>query len=141
MIQFVSILDSFMTVYQMQPYDISAYHPARVDVGWKTPGPFKGLHIDLPRQQYKTGKIVPIPFDPKASNNGRFDTLGEAMLFIARHCMFHHQNFKRNMARHYLRFCRILDFAKAGYFVPSHLAKRDFDVAFTEACRALGVER
>lgn len=96
-----------------------------------------GLSISLPRQQYKVQKTVPVPFDIKMSNDGRFETLSGAMLFVAKHCMFHHHQFNRNLARMYLSRCRVLDLLRGGFVTPAHLTKRDFDEAFHQALKAV----
>ena len=98
------------------------------------------LEVDLPEQQYKIRKTIPIPFDPRISNNGRFETLTEAMTFVARHCQFHHQQFNRNLARMYLNKCRVLDFSRGGFVTPTHVTKRDFDAAFHQACKSLSIQ-
>ena len=96
-----------------------------------------GLSLDLPQQQYQPQKMVAVPFDPKLSNDGRFETLTEAMTFIGKHCMFHHHQFNRNLARTYLSRCRVLDLARGGFVTPAHLTKRDFDAAFHQASRVV----
>jgi hypothetical protein len=95
------------------------------------------LSIDLPVQQYKTTKIVPIPFDPRVCDGGLFNSLREAMLFIGRHCLFHHKSFNKTLARMYLPHSRILNLVKGGYVPPTHVSKRDFDAAFSAASRLL----
>ncbi|KAH0785382.1 hypothetical protein GPJ56_010793 [Histomonas meleagridis] len=99
--------------------------------------PMAELSIGLPKQQYKSMKVIPVPFDPRMCNNGRFDSLNEAMVFIANHCMFHHQSFTKQLARMYLPFCRILNFVYGGYIVPSLSSKRDFDASFSYAQKKL----
>lgn len=107
-----------------------------VPVSFKTPE--LALNSGLPTQKYECLRMPQIPFDPKLSNNGMFDTIDSAMLFIARHCLFHHQQFNRNLARVYLKKCRILDIVSVSYVTPSHLAGREFNSAFTAATRAIG---
>ena len=130
-----------MTMYHMPPYELCPYHRPNIDYSWRYGEADISLEVELPRQQYKPVKLIPIPFDPKLSNSGKFESLNEAMRFIGKHCLFHHQQFKRSLVRHYLPFCRVLDLVKGGYVVPAHIAKRDFDSAFNAACRALGVDR
>jgi hypothetical protein len=96
------------------------------------------LSVDLPCQHYKTMKIVRIPFDPRLSAHGKFNTLHEAMLFVGKHCLVHHKMFTRNLARMYIAFCRVLDFAKGGYVVFARLSKKEFDQEFTKVARTLG---
>ncbi|KAH0792628.1 hypothetical protein GPJ56_003462 [Histomonas meleagridis] len=102
--------------------------------------PMAELSIGLPKQQYKSMKVIPVPFDPRMCNNGRFDSLNDAMVFISRHCMYHHQNFTKQLARMYLPFCRILNFAYGGYFVPNLSVKRDFEAAFNYAQKKLNLQ-
>jgi hypothetical protein len=82
-------------------------------------------------------KTVPIPFDRRLTNDGKFATLADAMIFIGRHCMFHHKAFTRNLTRMYLPFCRVLDITRGGLVTEVHLSKRDFDVAFAATARLL----
>ena len=48
------------------------------------PAPAQDLHLrlELPEQEYKTRKTVAVPFDSRLTN-GLFETLTEAMIFIA----------------------------------------------------------
>lgn len=95
--------------------------------------------IALPRQNYKIVKTVMVPFDPRVSHGGKFSTLHEAFLFVGKHCLVHHKSFNRSLARMYLPYCRILNFMKGGYIVPTHLLKREFDREFKEVARTLGL--
>lgn len=97
------------------------------------------LSLELPRQQYRQVKMVGIPFDPRLCNDGKFDSLEHAMLFIGKHCRFHYQQFTRQLAKLYLPYCRVLNFAKGGFFVP-HLKKGEFEAAFNTAWKALDAE-
>jgi hypothetical protein len=99
------------------------------------------LTIDLPRHQYKTVKTVMVPFDPRVSHGGKFNTLREALVFLSKHCLVHHKSFNKNLARMYLQHCRILNFLKGGYVVPTSISKREFDSEFTAVARSLGSGR
>jgi hypothetical protein len=99
--------------------------------------PLPDLIVSLPLQQYRTVKIVAVPFDPRVSGGGKFGTLTEAMLFIGRHCLFHHKSFTRSLMRLYLPFCKILDLAQGCYVSPHQLPKRDVDAEFSAAARVL----
>ena len=103
------------------------------------PAPAQDLHLrlELPEQEYKTRKTVAVPFDSRLTN-GLFETLTEAMIFIAKHCQFHHQQFNRNLARMYLKQCLVLNLVKGGFVRPTHVTKRDFDSAFHQAMKAVG---
>lgn len=104
------------------------------------PLPEIGLRINLPTQEYKPfkpAKTVPIPFDPRMCNDGMFDSLTDAMVFIARHCAHHHQQFNRSNVRLYLPFCRVLNFIKGGYVVPTHVSKKEFDLAYNAATKTV----
>jgi hypothetical protein len=74
------------------------------------------------------------------SNDGKFENLGEAMAFIARHCMFHHGIFTRPLARLYLPFCRVIDLVTGGYRLVTYLSKREFDGAYSKAARSLKID-
>jgi hypothetical protein len=91
----------------------------------------------LPLQQYRTVKVVAVPFDPRVSGGGRFGTLTDAILFIGRHCLFHHKSFTRSLMRMYLPFCKILDHTQNCYVSPRSLPKRDVDAEFSAAARVL----
>jgi hypothetical protein len=95
------------------------------------------LSVDLPHHHYSPMKIVPIPFDARTSQGGKFVSLNEAMTYIARHSKFHHGSFTTSFARLYLPFCGVLDFAKGDYFRPVYLTKREFDAAFYAAFHAV----
>jgi hypothetical protein len=99
------------------------------------------LAIDLPRQQYKTVKTVMVPFDPRVSHGGKFNTLREALTFLSKHCTIHHKSFNKNLARIYLQHCRILNFMKGGYVVPTGIPKREFDSEFNAVARSLSSGR
>ena len=71
------------------------------------------------------------------SHNGRFDTLGDAMLFISKHCIFHHSCFTKKLAKMYLPFCKILSFTNGGYETPIHVMKKEFNAAFNAAQKNL----
>jgi hypothetical protein len=124
-----------MAVHNSPTSHVFAIPPLMADCQCPAKLPAAELKIDLPRQQYKTVKLVPIPFDPRVSNGGKFNSLSEAMFFIARHCIFHHRSFTRNLAKMYLPFCRILNFIKGGYVQPAHLTKREFDSEFNSASK------
>jgi hypothetical protein len=87
------------------------------------------ISVTLPTQRYRTLKTVVVPFDPVLSHGGKFQSLEEAILFIARHCAFHHKGFTRALAKTYLPFCRILDLVHGNYVVPAQLSKKEFDRA------------
>jgi hypothetical protein len=97
--------------------------------------------VSLPLQQYRTVKVVKVPFDPRVSNGGKFGTLPDAMMFIGRHSLFHHKAFTRTLMRMYLPFCKILDLAQGCYVSPRYLPKRDVDAEFSAAARVLSPRR
>jgi hypothetical protein len=99
------------------------------------------LTLDLPQLQYRTVKTVMVPFDPRVSDGGKFNSLREAMAFLSKHCMVHHKSFNKNLARMYLQHCRILNFVKGGYVIPTGIPKREFDNEFNAAARSLGSRR
>ena len=95
------------------------------------------LAMSLPRQQYKSVKIAPVPFDPRVSDSGRFENIEQAMEFIAMHCLIHHSQFTKQLAKMYLPFCRVLSFAHGGYIAVGKMIRRDFDTAFAQAQRKI----
>jgi len=103
--------------------------------------PCPDFTIQVPLQQYQTVKVAPIPFDPRVSNGGKFQSLADAMMFLGKHCMFHHKAFTRNLARMYLPFCRILSLVRGGYVATAHMSKREFDAEFSAASRILATRR
>jgi hypothetical protein len=99
------------------------------------------LSLNLPRQQYKSMKTVFVPFDPRVSQGGKFATLREALIFVSKHCLVHHKSFNKNLARMYLPYCRILNFLKGGYAVPTTISKREFDTEFNAVARTVASRR
>jgi hypothetical protein len=99
------------------------------------------LALDLPVHEYRTVKMILIPFDPRLSNGGKFANMREAMLFIGKHCAFHHHAFNKNLARLYLRFCRILSFVDGGYVSRLPVSDKAFNALFAEANRLFREER
>ena len=97
--------------------------------------PEERLSVGLPRHQYKSVKVVPVPFDPRLSDNGRFDSIDQAMTFVAKHCFMHHSQFTKSLAKMYLPFCRVLSFAHGGYVEVDKVMKREFEAAFAAAQR------
>lgn len=95
--------------------------------------PFQGLTIELPMQKYQTTKTIMYPFDPLLSNNGKFDSLYEALLYIAEHCTQHHGVFTKQLARKYLNQARILNGPTNTYIVLANIGKKEFDTAFNLA--------
>ena len=134
-----------MAMYsQFRPYDSFVMAPPMFEPPRRQPLPEIGLKISLPTQQYKPfkqTKTIPIPFDPRMCNDGMFDSLTKAMVFIAKHCAYHHQQFNRSVVKLYLPFCRVLNFGKGGYVVPMHLSKREFDSAYNVAAKTAATGR
>ena len=97
------------------------------------------LSVTLPLQRYKTVKVAPIPFDKRLSHDGRFDCLDEAFVYIAKHCLNHHNNFTKHLARMYLPFCRVMSFEKGMYIVPRNVKKKDFESSFIHAVQKIGL--
>lgn len=94
--------------------------------------PYEPLTISLPLQEYKLSKIVPIPFDPRESKGAKFDCLQDALEFIGKHCITHHNYFTKQISKKYLEFCRILDGPTGKYIVMKHFGKKEFDSAFNK---------
>jgi hypothetical protein len=95
------------------------------------------LSLDLPAQKYGVLKIVPVPFDQRLCNDGQFNTLRELMLFLARHCVYHHGAFNRNLLRLYLPCCRLLNLARSEYMPALYLAKKDLETEFHFASQSV----
>lgn len=94
--------------------------------------PFVKLAAELPQQEYKPVKTLLIPFDPRTSNCGKFDSLNDAMTFIYDHCHEHHGAFTKQLAKKYLDFCRILNGPTGKYIIMPHIGKKEFDVIFNQ---------
>lgn len=131
----------------------SAYQPPPSSHGYLVPAPiidnrsyqqtpvpqaYERLTIKLPIQEYTTVKkeLLLIPFDPRLSNNGKFDSLLEAMYFISKHCQVNHPYFTKQLARKYLDMCRILDGPSGNYIVLNPVPKKEFDAAFHQVKQA-----
>ena len=93
--------------------------------------PYERLQLSLPLQEYKQGKAHPlIPFDARLSNGGKFDSLVDAVQFIAKHCLHNHGCLTKQIARKYLDICRIYDGPTGKYVIMNHIGKKEFDAAF-----------
>lgn len=100
---------------------------------YKKPLPLTEFKVFLPQQEYKPVKIIPIPFDNRQCNGGRFISLNDAMIFICKHCYIHHSSFTKSLAKMYLPFCRIMKFTSGKFETPVHLKKSEFEEAFVYA--------
>jgi hypothetical protein len=96
------------------------------------------LSIDLPQHEYKTSKTVCIPFDPRTNNGVTFNNLHDTLLFIGKHCIFHHHTFNKSLTKMYLTRCRIIGHSRARGLAPVHFSKRQFDTEFARVSRELG---
>lgn len=96
--------------------------------------------VTLCNQRYQTVKTIPIPFDMRMSNNGRFDCLDDAMTFIGRHCHHHHNQFTKQLAKMYLPFCRVMSFELGKYIIPRNLKKMEFESAFAVAQKRISMD-
>lgn len=95
--------------------------------------PLFEFKVFLPQQEYKPAKNIPIPFDCRECDGGRFISLNDAMIFICKHCYIHHSTFTKSLAKMYLPFCRIMRFTTGKYETPVHLKKSEFEEAFSYA--------
>ena len=107
-----------------------AYQPAPV------PRPYEHISIKLPTQEYKQPKILLVPFDPRLCNDGKFDSLREALEFIAKHCNANHGYFTKQIAKKYLDMCRILD-GPTGKYTAMKVLEKDFKPAFHQVKQSL----
>lgn len=98
------------------------------------------FNVNLCTQRYQTVKTIPIPFDMRLSNNGRFDCLDDAMTFIGRHCHYHHNQFTKPLAKMYLPFCRVMSFELGKYIIPRNLKKIEFESAFAVAQKRISMD-
>ena len=96
--------------------------------------------VNLCNQRYQTAKTIPIPFDMRISNNGRFDCLDDAMTFVGRHCHHHHNAFTKQLAKMYLPFCRVMSFELGKYVIPRNLKKMEFESAFSVAQKRISMD-
>lgn len=96
--------------------------------------------VSLCNQRYQTVKTIPIPFDMRMSNNGRFDCLDDAMTFVGRHCHHHHNQFTKQLAKMYLPFCRVMSFELGKYVIPRNLKKIEFESAFAVAQKRISMD-
>jgi hypothetical protein len=97
------------------------------------------ISVELPRHHYDTVKTIPVPFDARLSNNGKFNKLEDALLYICRHCQFHHGRFTRPLARLYLGYCRLLDLEEGAYVRLGPLSKRVFEREFEQVVDFVGL--
>jgi hypothetical protein len=95
--------------------------------------------IELPRHEYRIVKTVFVPFDPRTNNEATFNSLHDTLLFIGRHCLFHHGTFNKSLAKMYLPRCRIIGRSKTGGFAQVNFSKRQFDAEFTRVGRELAI--
>lgn len=101
--------------------------------------PFQDLAIDLPMHKYQTTKVILYPFDARISNNGKFDSLYEAMLYIGKHCMQHHGVFTKQLAKRYLNQARILNGPTSTYIILNNIGKKEFDTAFKQVRKEMDI--
>lgn len=118
----------------VQPVGMMSYNQPPPTPSHPTiPAPsFTGVSIGIPRQEYEVLKSVFVPFDPRMSNGGRFDSLVEALEFIAQHLRAHDGYFTKQVAKKYLEYCRILDGPTGRYVLSSQWGKKQFDSAFNQ---------
>jgi hypothetical protein len=88
------------------------------------------LSIQLPSQGYGTIKTIPVPFDCRLSNNGKFNSMGDALGYLARHCQFHHGAFTKALVRLYLPYCRLLDLVQGEYQPVRQVPQRVLEAEF-----------
>ena len=93
------------------------------------------IKVDLPICDYLPEKHVLIPFDIKMSNNGRFESIEDAISFISYHCSIHHQSMSRQLAWQYCKYCQIYSLVDCGYIQLSSIDKKHFNNALTRFIR------
>ena len=93
------------------------------------------MNISLPSYEYLPEKIVLIPFDVIKSNNGKFETLDDAILYIATHCLQFHNAFSKQLMFSYSKFCQILSLIDGGYISLASLDKKLITNAFIKVNR------
>lgn len=124
----------FFQQYVAQP--VYAFMPQQPQQAYRPPE-FKSLSmtISLPSYSYNTSKVASVPFDIKESNNGRFPSVEDAMRFIAKHCMKHHNQFTRQLAKQYSPHCFVMDFISGQYVPLTETSKREFSSAFNKVSK------
>lgn len=78
--------------------------------------PLPTLSMPFAMTEYHTTKDVLIPFNLADSNEGKFHTPEDAMLYIRDHCARHGITFKRSTALRYCQICQVYEQADGGYF-------------------------
>ena len=125
---FYQYVSTPMYPYMQQPQQ-QVYHPIEL--------PKVSLTISLPTYSYNTSKMVSVPFDIKTSNNGHFACVEDAMRYMAKHCMKHHKQFNRQLAKQYSSFCFVMDFITGQYVPLADCSKREFNAAFNKVSKLL----
>ena len=97
--------------------------------------PNLSISLKLPTYSYNTTKTVCVPFDINTSNNGHFASIDDAMRYISKHCLKHHKQFTRQLAKQYSQFCFILDFTTSQYLPLTECSKREFNTAFNKVSK------
>ena len=92
------------------------------------------LSCDLPQHSYhQSSKLHCIPFNEVTSNNGKFTTLLDAMIYVRNHILNHGFKFSRQLARIYIISCYIYDPSLDSYISLENLSKKEFETAFQQA--------
>jgi hypothetical protein len=98
------------------------------------------IGINLPVQTYGRVKTVAVPFDGRMCNNGKFNTMGELMAFMAKHCVHHHGEFNRSLARLYLPYCKLLDLLQCEYHAVINLSRKEFETEYRLAFQSVSMD-
>ena len=85
----------------------------------------------FPQQTYSTkSKHQCFPFNKETSNNGKFLTLNDAMIYIKNHILSHGSKFSRQLAKIYISYCSIYDPYLDSYISLEDINKKEFEAAY-----------
>lgn len=93
------------------------------------------LKFDIPTTEYISEKFAIVPINKQATNNGRFETINEAMTYIADHCKKYHGSFTRSLAKTYSQFVQVLTLTEGGYMQLSEIEKKVFNHWFNKVSK------
>lgn len=99
--------------------------------------PIPSLKLEWKTNQYAPNKSVLIPINKKSCNNGRFDSLDDAMQYIINHCLKYYGSFKRTVAHKYIDLIEVLDPADGVYIGGNLIPNKEFNKSYTRVSKRL----
>ena len=99
------------------------------------------INININEYEYNKNKNILIPFNIKKSNNGKFDSLDEAMIFIAEHCKNFHNDFTRSLAKQYIQFCYIFNPLNGNYEKLEIQWKKNLEISFKKVFNTFNLNK